>query len=361
MTVREKLGQLLMFGFPGTQLGQEALQLIEEYKAGNVVLFAHNLTDAAQMRSLCEDVRRRIEAACGAAPIISIDQEGGVVARLPQDAVSFPSAMAVAATGDVHNAYEAAFDTARELAALGVNCNLAPVVDVNTNAANPVIGVRAYGSRPQRVSDFAREVIRGHVQAGVMPVAKHFPGHGDTDVDSHLGLPLVKKSMEELKACELVPYRDAIAQDVPAIMAAHILFPALEKEDLPASMSRAILQGLLRGEMGFAGLVVSDCLEMGAIQDHYGTPEGFVAALKAGVDLACISHTPSLALRALDLAYEAVRDGSLPMERVDEAVERVMRAKRRFVCAQAPWQEVGSAAHRDAARRMMAAAITRMD
>ena len=361
MTVREKLGQLLMFGFPGTQLGQEALRLIEEYKAGNVVLFAHNLTDAAQMRSLCEDVRRRIEAACGAAPIISIDQEGGVVARLPQDAVSFPSAMAVAATGDVHNAYEAAFDTARELAALGVNCNLAPVVDVNTNAANPVIGVRAYGSRPQRVSDFAREVIRGHVQAGVMPVAKHFPGHGDTDVDSHLGLPLVKKSMEELKACELVPYRDAIAQDVPAIMAAHILFPALEKEDLPASMSRAILQGLLREEMGFAGLVVSDCLEMGAIQDHYGTPEGFVAALKAGVDLACISHTPALALRALDLAYEAVQDGSLPMERVDEAVERVMRAKRRFACAQAPWQEVGSAAHRDAARRMMAAAITRMD
>ena len=183
----------------------------------------------------------------------------------------------------------------RELAALGMNCNLAPVMDVNTNAQNPVIGVRAYGSEPGPASDFALACIRGHVEAGVLPVAKHFPGHGDTSVDSHLGLPRVEKSLDELMDCELVPYRRAIAQGVPAIMAAHILFPALEQENLPASMSPAILQGLLREKLGFTGLIVSDCLEMGAIQDHYGTPEGFVAALKAGLDLACISHTPAKA------------------------------------------------------------------
>lgn len=361
MTLREKLGQLIMFGFPGLTPGPEALRLIEEYKAGNIVLFAHNLESAAQTRRLCEELRRRVQDATGVPPILSIDQEGGVVARLTADAVSFPSAMAITATGDVENARKAALYTGRELAALGMNCNLAPVMDVNTNAQNPVIGVRAYGSEPGPASDFALACIRGHVEAGVLPVAKHFPGHGDTSVDSHLGLPRVEKSLDELMDCELVPYRRAIAQGVPAIMAAHILFPALEKENLPASMSPAILQGLLREKLGFTGLIVSDCLEMGAIQDHYGTPEGFVAALKAGLDLACISHTPALALRALDLAYEAVMDGSLPMARVDEAVAHVLAAKQRFADAAAPWEEVGCALHRKAARHIMEQAMTRLD
>ena len=361
MNLREKLGQLVMFGFPGTEPGPEALRLIEEYKAGNVTLFAHNLESAPQTRRLCEQLRRRIQEATGLPPIISIDQEGGVVARLTPDAVSFPSAMAVAATGDVQNAYIAAVDTGRELAAMGVNCNLAPVMDVNTNAQNPVIGVRAYGCVPSEAAPFALETIRGHLDAGVMPVAKHFPGHGDTNVDSHLGLPRVEKTLDELMECELVPYVQAIQQGVPAIMAAHILFPALEKNDLPASMSPAILQGLLREKLGFDGLIVSDCLEMGAIQDHYGTPEGFVAALKAGLDLACISHSPVLALRALDLAYAAVMDGSLPMERVDEAVAHVLKAKQRFADASAAWDLVGCTEYRTAAKDIMAAAMTRLD
>lgn len=361
MTIREKLGQLMMFGFPGAQPGPEALRLIREYKAGNVVLFAHNLETPAQMRELCKTLRGLIETETGQPPIISIDQEGGVVARLPEGAVSFPSAMAVAATGQPENARLAALYTGRELAALGVNCNLAPVLDVNTNPHNPVIGVRSYGCSPAQAAPFALAAIQGHLQAGVLPVAKHFPGHGDTAVDSHLGLPRVEKTLDQLLECELEPYRQAIRQGVPAIMAAHILFPALEPNGLPASMSPAILTGLLRGRLGFEGLVVSDCLEMGAIQDHYGTPEGFVAGLRAGLDIGCVSHTPTLALRALELAEQAVQNGELPMARVDEAVRRVLACKKKFANATADWAEVGAPEHRAAAAAIMAGAITRLD
>lgn len=361
MTIREKLGQLLMFGFPGTEPGPEALRLIREYKAGNIILFSHNLQSAGQMRALCEELRELILAETGHLPLIGIDQEGGVVSRMPEGAAAFPSAMAVAATGRAENARLAARCTALELAALGVNCNLAPVLDVNTNPDNPVIGVRSYGCTPEEAAPFALAAIRGHLEAGVLPVAKHFPGHGDTAVDSHLGLPRVEKTLPQLLECELVPYLAAVRQGAPAIMAAHILFPALETGDLPASMSPAILQGLLRGKLGFEGLIVSDCFEMGAIQDHYGTPEGFVAALRAGLDLGCISHTPALAIRALELAEQAVREGSLSEQRVDEALERVLACKQRFARAHAPWEQVGAPAHRRLAREMMAAALTRLD
>lgn len=361
MTTREKLGQLIMFGFPGTEPGPEALRLIREYKAGNVILFSHNLQSPGQMRALCTRLRELILAQTGLPPLLCIDQEGGVVARMPEGAVSFPSAMAVAATGEVENARLAALYTGRELAALGVNCNLAPVLDVNTNPANPVIGVRAYGCRPAEAAPFALAAIQGYLEAGVLPVAKHFPGHGDTAVDSHLGLPRVEKELPELLRCELAPYVQAIRQGVPAIMAAHILYPALEPVGVPASMSPAILTGLLRKHLGFEGLIVSDCFEMGAVQDNYGTPEGFVAALAAGLDLGCISHTPTLALRALELAEEAVENGRLPMARVDEAVARVLACKQRFAGAAAPWGEVGAPEHRAAAEAMMAAAIARLD
>lgn len=234
-------------------------------------------------------------------------------------------------------------------------------MDVNTNAQNPVIGVRAYGCVPAEAAPFALETIRGHQDVGVMPVAKHFPGHGDTNVDSHLGLPRVEKSLDELMRCELVPYLQAIPQGLPAIMVAHILFPALDAANLPASMSPAILQDLLRKKLGFTGLVMSDCFEMGAIQDNYGTPQGFVAGLKAGLDMGCISHTPALALQALDLAYDAVMDGSLPMEQLDAALARVLEAKRRYADVTVCRQPEEDALCRQHAREIMAAAITRLD
>lgn len=361
MLLQQKLGQLLMFGFPGTSLDETSIRLIEEYKLSNVILFSHNITSAHQMYQLCTELQQRIQAACGHSGLICIDQEGGVVSRFPSDAVSFPSAMAVAATAAPHNAKIAAIATARQLAALGVNCNLAPVLDINTNPQNSVIGVRSYGITPEQVSEFSIQSIGGHLEVGVLPVAKHFPGHGDTSVDSHLGLPCIDKTEDELMSCELIPFIRAIEAGVPAIMAAHILFPKIEPDNLPATMSPRILGDLLRKKLHFDGLIVSDCFEMGAIQDHYGTAEGFVAGLQAGLDIGCISHDPELALKALLLARQAVEDGTLHMSRIDEAVEHVQAARARFAQVESTWSPANQAAYHAAAQAMMDTAITRLD
>ncbi|MEG1068975.1 MAG: glycoside hydrolase family 3 protein [Ruthenibacterium sp.] len=360
MTTREKLGQLILFGFPDTQPDKDALRLMQEYKAGNVILFAHNLENPTQMRALCAQLQQTIKAATGIPALISIDQEGGVVSRLPAPAVSYPSAMAVAATGNTQNAYFSAYHTALELLALGVNCNHTPVLDINTNSQNPVIGVRSYGSDAQSVSAYALEVLRAQEDAGILSTPKHFPGHGDTEVDSHLGLPCVRKTKEELLACELIPFQKAILAKTPCIMIAHILFPMLEPKHLPASMSPVLIEQLLRKELGFEGLVMTDCLEMGAIQDQYGTPEGFVAALNAGVDIACISHTPTTAIKALELAEKAVANGTLPLARIDQALARVMAVKKKYL-ASSPEISVSYAENLAAAQKMMQSAITRLD
>lgn len=361
MQLQKKLGQLLMFGFPGTSLDPFSVRLIEEYKVSNVILFSHNIISAGQMHQLCSDIQNHIRAACGHSGLICIDQEGGVVSRLPQDAVPFPSAMAVAATGHPENSKYAAAATAKQLAALGANCNMAPVLDINLNPQNPVIGVRSFGSSPDTVSTYGMAALEGCLETGVMPVVKHFPGHGDTAVDSHLGLPCIDKSEDMLLNCELIPFIQAIKAGAPAVMAAHILFPQIEPDHLPATMSPRILQGLLRDKLHFDGLIVSDCFEMRAIQDHYGTPEGFVAGLKAGLDLGCISHDPELALKAMQLARQEVENGTLRMERVDEAVAHVRTARERFAHVTGEWDRIDLQAMRINAQKMMNDAITRLD
>lgn len=200
-----------------------------------------------------------------------------MVSRLGADAAVVPSAMCVSATGEPRNAYLAGLITGRELSALGVNFDLAPVMDVNSNPHNPVIGVRSYGDAPETVSRYGVEMIRGLTEGGVLSCAKHFPGHGDTALDSHLSLPRVDKTLEELESCELAPFRAAIEAGVPAVMTTHILFPELEPDGVPATMSRRIITGILKERMGFKGLVVSDCMMMQAIQTYYGTVNGIVA------------------------------------------------------------------------------------
>ena len=290
MDRREQIGQRLVTGFPGTELTEDFRRMVREYKISNVILFRENITDCAQLKQLCGEIQALVRRETGHGAFITADQEGGLVTRLPGDAVNVPGAMAIAATGDPENAYRAGLLTGRELRALGVNFDLAPSVDVNSNPENPVIGARSYGDTPQEVSRYANRMIRGLLDGGVLCSAKHFPGHGDTDTDSHLALPCVDKSMEELERTELLPFREAVRAGVPAVMTTHILFPQLEPEHLPATMSRRIMTGLLREQMGFDGLIVSDCMEMRAIKDHFGTVNGVVAAMAAGVDLVFISR-----------------------------------------------------------------------
>lgn len=327
MTIREKLGQMVMAGFPGETLDDEFRELIRSYNVTNIILFSHNIKDREQLRGLCREIQDEVCAAAGVPALIAIDQEGGMVSRLPKDMTGIPGAMAVAATGDPENAYRIGSLTARGLRSVGVNFNLAPSLDINSNRDNPVIGVRSYGDTAETVSAYGIRMMRGLLDGGVLSAVKHFPGHGDTAVDSHVGLPRVEKTERELMECELIPFRRAIEAGAPCVMTSHILFPKLEKEKIPATMSGRILTGLLRGKLGFDGLIITDCLEMGAIRDCYGTEKGALAAVNAGADMVCISHTASLAESAIETMERALRNGELSMERVDEAVRRVRRVR----------------------------------
>ena len=330
MTLKEMLGQKLVFGFHGTTLSPECKALIREYKIGNVILFLRNVESAGQLRKLCTEIREFILEQTGYPPFIIIDQEGGMVSRLPEDAVNVPGAMALAAAGDPENARLAARITIRQLKGLGANFNMAPVLDVNSNANNPVIGVRSFGDDPEAVAAFGCASISAYADSGVLCCAKHFPGHGDTAVDSHLGLPRVDKTEAELEALELVPFRRAIEAGVSAVMMSHVLFPELEPEGLPCTMSRRMVTGLLREKLGFRGLILTDCMEMLAIQDHFGTANGVVAAIQAGVDLAEISSTFALEESAAKALWEAGEQGRLNLTEVRESVDRILHYKQQL-------------------------------
>ena len=333
LTIKQLLGQKLEYGFHGTALTEEFKDLIREYKIGNVILFRRNVESAEQVRRLCGEIRDFITRETGIPPFIIIDEEGGMVSRLPRDAVNVPGVMAVAATGDPENARRASEITIRQLRGLGANFNMAPVLDVNSNPNNPVIGVRSYGDEAARVAAFGCASIAPYRGSGVHCCIKHFPGHGDTAVDSHLGLPRVDKTEEELEQLELIPFRRAIEAGAPAVMMSHVLFPNIQSEQVPCTMSRYMVTELLRKKLGFDGLIFTDCMEMLAIRDHYGTPEGVVASIKAGVDIAEISATFELELRAAETVNEAAARGEFDMEELRESVERILKFKRQLFAA----------------------------
>lgn len=359
MTLQEKIGQRLMTGFPGLEMSEEFIQAVKTHKIGNVILFRENVKDCAQLKKLCADIQELVRAETGHSAFIAIDQEGGVVTRLREDGVNVPGAMALGATGEPENAYKAGVLIGKELRALGPNFNFAPTVDVNSNPRNPVIGVRSYGDDAQTVGKFAANAVRGLMEGGILCTAKHFPGHGDTDLDSHLALPCVDKPLEELERVELVPFKAAIAAGIPAVMTAHILFPQLEPENIPATMSRRIMQGLLREQLGFEGIIVSDCMQMKAIASHYGTVEGTLASFKAGVDLVEITHDPILCGQAAELALKAAQSGELNLEENDASVERILAIKERWV-EQSVEEYFDFAAAAEESRAMMEKTITQI-
>lgn len=357
MTVRQMLGQKLIFGFHGTQLSEEFKELIREYKIGNVILFLRNVASAEQLRRLCAEIQEFILEVTGYPAFIVIDQEGGIVSRLPADAVTVPGAMAVSATDKAENGRVAAEITIRQLRGLGVNFNMAPVLDVNTNPANPVIGVRSIGDDPQRVADFGVAAVRAYAGSGIYCCGKHFPGHGDTSVDSHLGLPRVEKTIEELEQAELIPFRRCIEAGIPAIMSSHILFPNIEKENVPGTMSRTIITDLLKKRLGFRGLVFSDCMEMAAIQKFYGTAKGTVAAFKAGVDLAGLSSTLTLMRETAEAVNDAAQRGEFDMEELRQSVENILSFKRNILTVPEP-ELCNQPQDRETVQRMIRSAIT---
>lgn len=330
LTLEQKIGQLFVTGFPGKEPSEEFLQLVKEEKVGNVILFTHNIESKQQMAHLNHFLQETIKKETGIYPFITIDEEGGVVSRLPEGTAIMPSAMAQTAAGDREMIEKGAEIVGRELRALGVNFNLAPVLDINSNQQNPVIGVRSYGEEAEEVYRSASAATEGYRKAGIMCSGKHFPGHGDTAMDSHLSLPIINGTMEELEKRELVPFKCMIEEGIPAITIAHIRVPSMEEKDIPCTMSEKVVTGYLREKLGFKGLIISDCMEMAAIKEYFGIGKGVVEGLRAGIDLVFVSHTASAVRVGVEAVKKALAEGVLSMKRLDDAVRRILEAKEQY-------------------------------
>jgi beta-N-acetylhexosaminidase len=291
----------------------------------NFVLFRRNALTRAQVL----ETTRRLREMAGDDAIIAIDHEGGAVNRLRGIAPDWPSQMAVAAVGDLDLARRAAFASASQLRDLGINLNFAPVADLATDHHNPVVGTRAFSDDPVIAADFVRAAVAGHREAGVAAAAKHFPGHGATPVDSHLDLPTITRTRTELEECDLLPFLAAADDGVDCFMTSHIWYTGLDAEKVPATLSTSVVD-LARTGVGFDGVIVTDCLEMGAIQEQMSTPEAVVRAALAGSDMLLVSHQHHLQREALDALSAALSSSRLPGERVEAAAGRIEELRSRI-------------------------------
>jgi beta-N-acetylhexosaminidase len=373
MTLEEKVGQLFMtYAYGDTADTQapadvaanqkahgvdNAAELIDRYKVGGLIYFAwtNNVKNTEQIARLSNGVQDASLSQPRKVPsLISTDQEGGVVFRVP--ATELPGSMALGAGRSPQDARTAAAIGGSELKAVGVNWNFAPVADVNVNPANPVIGVRAFSEDPQLTADLTAAQVRGYQEEGIAAAAKHFPGHGDTAVDSHTGLPTIDHTRAEWEQIDQPPFQAAIDQGIKAIMTAHIVVPSLDPSGDPATLSKPIMTGVLREEMGYDGVVITDSLEMAGVREKYGDARVPVLALKAGVDMLLMPPD-------IDLAYnsvlDAVRSGELTKKRIDTSVKRILRLKWDLGLVQDPYvdvshanQVVRSPAHLDAAQAL---------
>lgn len=335
MSIEEKIGQFFMVFFDGTSYSPELERTIQELHVGGILLFHQNLAPVEEMAALVAAAQQTAATSGAQIPLfVGVDHEGGLINRFGERLTVFPGPMAIAATGSVQNARAVAAVMSTELQAIGVNMNLAPVVDVNNNPNNPVIGSRAFGSTPDLVTAYGVAMIEGFQENNVMATAKHFPGHGDTAVDSHVGLPVIDKPLDDLRTLELIPFAAAIDAGTELIMTAHVAVPSLTGDpELPATLSDAILVDLLRNEMGFEGLIAADSLGMDALDLRYGITQTSALAVAAGVDLLMFGadpgHTPVEQYWVFEHLLDQVQRGELSEQRLDESVRRILHAKAR--------------------------------
>lgn len=320
-------GQRIMTGLAGTKMDRGFINAVKRNKIGNFILFSNNIESAAQLKTLCRELTDIAVSETGHMPLISADQEGGRVQRLPKSVIDTPSAREIAQLGDEEKAFLMGKSIGEAMRGLGLNYDLAPVMDVESVMGNPSIGSRSFGADAPTVARFGTAMLRGMQAAGIMACAKHFPGHGGTATDTHRALPTIELSMEELERGPLVPFYAAIKAGVMSIMTTHIMFPALDNE-YPGTLSPAVLGGLLRGKMQYGGIIITDCLEMGAIASRYGAAEAALLAAKAGADMPLISHNNAEAARAAELISRALERGETDMGAHNGALARIAGAKK---------------------------------
>lgn len=333
LTLAQRVAQMFMVTLHGPQLTYAGRDFLQRWQPGAAVLFTSNLGAPDAVTRLTNAYQEAM-IDVGAVPLlIAIDQEGGVVQRLSEGFTALPSPLIIAASGDARVAQNVGAAVAAELLAVGVNMNLAPVADLETNRENPIIFRRSFGSDPELVGTAVAGVVRGTQEQGVVATLKHFPGHGDTDEDSHVGLPVVDLDRERLFSVEIEPFRRAIQAGADAVMVAHIWYPALEPEtNLPASLSPRIITGILREALQFDGIVMTDAIDMNAIDAQFGYEHAAVMAIQAGVDL--IAPGPGIGLETqeamINAVIAAVGQGEISEARIDESVRRILDVKARY-------------------------------
>jgi len=327
-SMEQKVSQTLYIGIQGLTLSNQEKEMISQNQVGGVILLGRNVESTPQLQNLVSSIRQA--NANNPTPLfLGIDEEGGRVSRIPDSAImNLPASKKIGDTMDPELAQKTGRLLAEKVKAFGFNMNFAPVLDIVNNPNNQVIGDRSFGETPERVKNMGISAMQAIQSAQVIPVVKHFPGHGNTSVDSHYDLPVVDQTIEELEDFEWLPFKTAVEQGADAIMTAHILFPELDQK-YPATLSKTIITGILREQLDFDGLVITDDMAMGAISNNYGTSEAAVLSLQAGADMVLLTDTSQFQSVKNSL-IQAVRDGQIPENQLNTSVTRILQKKETY-------------------------------
>ncbi|MBI4042888.1 MAG: beta-N-acetylhexosaminidase [Deltaproteobacteria bacterium] len=331
MDLSRLVGQMLIFGVPGRSVGALHREIFAKYAPGGIILYSRNLWRREQIQSFTLDLQELSQEFAGVSLLVAVDQEGGRVVRVREEGAILPSQMAIGATGSQRLAYLAGKATALSLLSLGIHANFSPVLDIQGAQTNPMIGVRSFGGDPELVTKLGYWHAKGMRDSGVLSVVKHFPGHGATVRDSHRGASQATQGAVAFEYSDLLPFRKVLRLGVDAVMTAHAAYPMLDGgKSRPATLSPLILTHLLREELGFDGLVITDDLEMGAIEKEYEIGNAAVQAVLAGADMVMVAWTLQKQKRVHEALTQAVHNGVIPLERIEQSVRRILSIKNRY-------------------------------
>lgn len=329
MTLEEKVGQLVIAGIDGYENDEHSKNLMEEDHVGGFILFKKNIQSSSQLLDLLNSLKSVNKVKNKVPLFLSVDEEGGRVSRMPEEFLKFPSNKEIGKLNNPELSYKVGSILGEELSVFGFNLDFAPVMDINSNPKNPVIGDRSFGTTAELVSRLGVETVKGIQSQNVISVVKHFPGHGDTSVDSHIGLPRVNHGLERLESFELKPFKAAIENGVDAVMIAHILLPELDADN-PASFSKKIISDILRSSMGFNGVVITDDFTMGAITENYDIGKAAVKSIQAGSDIVLVCHGYDKQKAVINAILTAAQNGQLSEERIEKSVYRILALKDKY-------------------------------
>lgn len=327
LSLEEKVGQMIFAGIKGTDITNETKKIISTHQVGGIILFKDNLKNANQSVSLLNAIKQ--ENTNNKVPLfLGVDEEGGRISRLPE-LTKLPTNEELGKRNDISLSYNIGKLLGKELSAFGFNLDFAPVLDINSNPDNPIIGDRSFGKDAELVSELGLQMMKGIQSEQVISVIKHFPGHGDTAVDSHKELPIIQKSLEELQALELIPFKHAVEQGAEVVMVGHILLPKIDST-YPASISERIITDVLREQLGYEGIIITDDMTMKAILNNLEIGESAVSAVKAGNDIVLVAHNYANVKKAIDSIIKAIEDGEITEQRIDESVKRILSIKKKY-------------------------------